>query len=97
MAEQKPKKQNSPEPEAQETETERGFGTGLRAQLQRRQEPAADGPPPPQETPIVRGDLSAAAPASVSTNGSGSEGEHADLEHLRGELAAALAREQDLR
>src|SRR5215210_4201728 len=99
MAEQKPKKQNEPEPKAQETETEGGFGTGLRAQLQRRQEPAGDGAlMPPQETPIVRVDLYAAAPASVSTNGgSASEGAHPDLDHLRAELAAALAREQDLR
>src|SRR5215210_8501511 len=98
MAEQKPTKQNSPEPNAQETETEteRGFGTGLRAQLQRRQEPATAGEGAVRsETPIVRVDLYATAPASLSTNGS--DAEQGDVEHLRGELAAALAREQDLR
>ena len=95
MAAQKPKKQNSPEPDGQETETEGGFGTGLRAQLQRRQEPALEGGATHVETPIVRVDLYTTAPAAVSTKGS--EAEHGDLDHLRGELAAALAREQDLR
>ena len=85
-----------PRAEAADNETtEGGFGTGLRAQLKRRREPNEEPEAARAEAPIVRVDLYATAPASIST--SGDNGSHPDLEQLRGELSAALARELDLK
>src|SRR5918999_2364091 len=72
-------------------ETEKGFGTGLRAQLERRRDTVpVEAPAAPSE-----GQLAAAhALAETPTNG---DGDDARLEAVRAELAASLAREQDLR
>src|SRR5215210_7605657 len=74
-------------------DTEKGFGTGLRAQLQRRRDSA-------QEELDASDEAFESAKAIVSApsipNGKNGDG-HAELETVRAELAAALAREQDLR
>ena len=75
-------------------ETEKGFGTGLRAQLAKKKSEA-----PPAATPT------AAAPAAMvephvehATAGLPDDGAAAaEIEALRAELGAALAREQELR
>ena len=87
---------------AKETgEREKGFGTGLRAQLEEKRgkkEAAAEaasappGPPPAAPAPPARPKLEVAPPLpplDLSYD--------ANLEALRAELTAALAREQDLR
>src|SRR5919108_736673 len=68
-------------------ETEKGFGTGLRAQLERRREPAA-GNGEAARAKAAPDSLPATPPVDV---------DDADLEALRSELAASLAREQQLR
>src|ERR1043166_9402395 len=69
------------------SDTETGFGTGLRAKLGRptEGEPEAAAPPAPGEESF--------APPLPATNGGASD---ADVEALRGALAAALARERAL-
>ena len=72
-------------------ETEKGFGTGLRAQLERRRDTVpVDAPPAPTDEELA----AAQALAETPTNGGG---DGAQLEAVRAELAASLAREQDLR
>src|SRR5919201_1806403 len=68
--------------EPEPTNTERGFGTGLRAKLTAGGEPQAAAP-----TPRSPGEAIAAA----------SSPQPFELEALRAELSAALAREQELR
>jgi hypothetical protein len=70
---------------AHTSDTETGFGTGLRAKL---------GRPPEGEAPEA---APAAGEESFAPPLPGSNGvSDADIETLRGELAAALARERDL-
>src|SRR4051794_40743058 len=68
------------------SDTETGFGTGLRAKLGRPREDETEAQAPP-----VGGD-EGFTPPPPATNGV----PDADVEALRGELAAALARERDL-
>ncbi|HYY33267.1 MAG TPA: hypothetical protein VE693_06730, partial [Gaiellaceae bacterium] len=69
-------------------ETEKGFGTGLRAQLERRRETAAGKGGSKAAGPDPSGSVPAAPNVDLSD---------ADLEALRDELAASLAREEQLR
>src|SRR2546423_6073508 len=69
-------------------ETEKGFGTGLRAQLERRRETAAGEGGLKAANPDASGSVPAAPAIDVSD---------ADLDALRDELAASLAREEQLR
>src|ERR671930_1400158 len=69
-------------------ETEKGFGTGLRAQLERRRETAAGKGGLKAVNPDASGSVPAAPAIDLSD---------ADLEALRDELAASLAREEQLR
>src|ERR671929_942016 len=69
-------------------ETEKGFGTGLRAQLERRRETAAGKGGLKAAPPDVSGSVPAAPAIDISD---------ADLDALRDELAASLAREEQLR
>src|ERR671929_615745 len=69
-------------------ETEKGFGTGLRAQLERRRETAAGKGGLKAAPPDVSGSVPAAPTIDLSD---------ADLDALRDELAASLAREEQLR
>src|SRR6185312_9751156 len=70
---------------AHTSDTETGFGTGLRAKLGRADgEAESQAPPPPGDEGF--------APPLPQANGV----PDADVEALRGELAAALARERDL-
>src|SRR4029450_8880611 len=71
---------------AHTSDTETGFGTGLRAKLGRAPEGEGEAQVPP-----VPGDEGFAPPLPAA-NGV----PDADVEALRGELAAALARERDL-
>ena len=73
-------------------DTEKGFGTGLRAQLQRRRDSAQEELDASNEA-FESAKALATAPPIANGNGDG----HAVLETVRAELAAALAREQDLR
>ena len=73
-------------------DTEKGFGTGLRAQLQRRRDDAQVELDASKEA-FTAAKAVATAPSSANGNGDG----HAELETVRAELAASLAREQDLR
>ena len=70
---------------ARTSDTETGFGTGLRAKLGRAPEGEAEAQAPPP------GDEGFAPPLPA-----GNGVPDADVEALRGELAAALARERDL-
>src|SRR4029079_11647783 len=72
--------------EHEHSDTETGFGTGLRAKLGRPPEGEAEA-----QAPAPPGDESFAPPLPQA-NGV----PDADVEALRGELAAALARERDL-
>src|SRR5947208_346496 len=82
----------SDQPENQAAETEKGFGTGLRAQLQRRQSEEGDAPEAATTNVELRLELTA-RPAS--------EGEStvvsADLAAIKSELEAAQRREASLR
>src|ERR671938_840566 len=69
-------------------ETEKGFGTGLRAQLERRRETAAGKGGLKAVNPDASGSVPAAPAIDISD---------ADLDALRDELAASLAREEQLR
>src|SRR2546421_10035732 len=69
-------------------ETEKGFGTGLRAQLERRRETAAGKGGLKVANPDASGSVPAAPAIDISD---------ADLDALRDELAASLAREEQLR
>ena len=69
-------------------ETEKGFGTGLRAQLERRRETAAGKGGLKAANPDASGSVPAAPAIDISD---------ADLDALRDELAASLAREEQLR
>src|SRR6266536_3361804 len=75
-----------------QVETERRFGTGLRAQLAKRQEPAENAEAPPPEPPptsplrAVEVEVRAADGATF-----------AELESLRLELSSSLTRERELR
>src|SRR5262245_22783897 len=70
------------------SDTETGFGTGLRAKLGRPSEGETEAPTPASNG----GESFASAPPVPQANGV----PDADVEALRGELAAALARERDL-
>ena len=73
-------------------DTEKGFGTGLRAQLQLRRDSAQEELDASNEA-FESAKAIVSAPSSANGNGDG----HAELETVRAELAASLAREQDLR
>ena len=68
-------------------DTETGFGTGLRAKLGRPTEAEAE-----PQAPAPAEDETFAPPPVPQSNGA----PDADVEALRGELAAALSRERDL-
>ncbi len=72
-------------------ETEKGFGTGLRAQLERRRD-AAQAVLDATSAEFDAGKAVADAAPKGRTNGS-----HPEVEAVRAELQAAIAREQDLR
>jgi adhesin HecA-like repeat protein len=91
-------------------ETEKGFGTGLRAQLERRREttgPTNEDASTPDKSPKSAPSSVTADAAPKAKSEPKVEAEHlgdenatlddAELEALRAELAASLAREQDLR
>ncbi|MDQ3866362.1 MAG: hypothetical protein M3304_05990, partial [Actinomycetota bacterium] len=75
-----------PRRETAAAETEKGFGTGLRAQLERRRDAL--------HAAAAESESAAAAAQAVVERG---EPATADLDAVRSELAAALAREQELR
>ena len=76
--------------------TERGFGTGLRAQLQRRQNPQAEEQTPepaerPDPSPYVDYELSSPAAPEAGVEAAG------EVEDLRAQLEEAQKRERELR
>ena len=73
-------------------ETEKGFGTGLRAQLERRRETTGGG-----AASEAKSDAAPKPASGIPDAAPLVDLESADLEALRAELAASLAREQDLR
>src|SRR5436190_5805324 len=76
-------------------ETEKGFGTGLRAQLARRRETTpANGAAAAVAEETAEAFAAAKALAEAASNGTQDDPE---LESMRAELAASLAREEDLR
>ena len=77
-------------------ETEKGFGTGLRRQLQKRQDPADEA----QETPahiVAEEVLAETEPVYEPEFDSNGAPPAPDVEIIRSELASALGRERDLR
>jgi len=106
MAAKKP--DEKPDTPNAEVETEQGFGTGLRAQLQRRRDSGSDATadvtsPTNADTPFVRVDLYAAPPpaaaeaASAAADDGAFQALNGEVDALRGDLAAAAKREQELR
>jgi hypothetical protein len=73
------------------TETEKGFGTGLRAQIARRRD-AAQAVLDATSAEFDAGKAVADAAPKGKANGA-----HPEVEAVRAELQAAIAREQDLR
>src|SRR5262245_11843221 len=93
------KKDESQDPEAEKLETtERGFGTGLRAQLLKRQNPQAEeqAPEPPAEEP-KQGYVDYENFSSPEVLEADSEAASDDVESLRAELVDAKKRERELR
>ena len=91
------KKDEAREPGSEEREaTERGFGTGLRAQLQRRQNPQSEeqAPEPAEQSDppsYVDYEFSSSAASEGSPQAAG------ELEDLRSQLEEAQKRERELR
>jgi predicted RNase H-like nuclease (RuvC/YqgF family) len=82
----------SDKPDNQAAETEKGFGTGLRAQLQRRQEDGSQPEAPASTNVELRFELTARPAGDTLEAVTGTE-----VAALKAELEAAQAREANLR